>query len=60
MDDAYKAVNGLYISTESYTLSENQFLANILKTKFGLECSVHPHTNGYRIYIFGIAALCLG
>jgi hypothetical protein len=52
MDDAYKSGNALYISTESFTLSENQILVDILKTKFDLECSIHAHTNGHRIYIF--------
>jgi hypothetical protein len=53
MDDGYRSVNGVYISTESFTLAENEFLANLLKTKFELDCSVHTHTNGHRIYIFG-------
>lgn len=51
MDDAYKLGSGLCISTESFTLSENQLLANILRTKFNLECGVHTHTNGHRLYI---------
>jgi len=52
MDDCYKSGKGLYICTESFNLSENQFLVDILKTKFDLECSIHAHTNGHRIYIF--------
>lgn len=52
MDDGYNSVSGFYISTESFSISENQLLVNILKTKFDLECSCHAHSNGYRIYIF--------
>jgi len=52
VDDGYKSVKGLYISTESFTLEENNFLASILQDKFGLACGVHKHTNGHRIYIF--------
>jgi LAGLIDADG DNA endonuclease family len=52
MDDAYRSGKGLYISSESFTFSEHQFLVNLLKTKFGLDCGIHVHTNGYRIYIF--------
>jgi hypothetical protein len=51
MDDGYKSVKGFYISTESFTLKENEFLVGILQNKFGLTCSVHKHTNGHRIYI---------
>jgi hypothetical protein len=52
MDDSYKSGRGLYICTESFSLSEMQFLINILKNKFDLECSSHKVTNGHRIYIF--------
>jgi hypothetical protein len=51
MDDGYKSGKGLYICVESFTLDEINFLINILKSKFGLECSYHKVTNGYRIYI---------
>lgn len=52
MDDGYKSGKGLYICTESFSLNEINFLINILKSKFGLECSYHKVTNGFRIYIF--------
>lgn len=52
MDDGYKSGKGLYICTESFSLNEINFLTNILKSKFGLECSYHKVTNGFRIYIF--------
>jgi hypothetical protein len=52
MDDGYKFRNGFYISTESFSLSENEFLIKILKNKFNLDCSIHSTTNGHRIYIF--------
>jgi hypothetical protein len=52
MDDGYKFRKALYISTESFSLDENQFLVKILKNKLDLDCSVHPTTNGVRIYIF--------
>lgn len=51
MDDSYKSGKGLYICTESFSLSEMDFLIGILKNKFGLMCSRHKVTNGYRIYI---------
>nr|YP_007476113.1 hypothetical protein H915_mgp33 [Cantharellus cibarius]AGE93534.1 hypothetical protein [Cantharellus cibarius] len=52
MDDGYKSNKAFYISTESFTLSEHVLLVQIFKTKFGLDCSYHKHTNGYRIYIY--------
>ena len=52
MDDGYNSVNGFYICSESFTLSENQKLVNIFKNIFNLNCGVHKHTNGYRLYIF--------
>lgn len=51
MDDGYKSGNGFYFCTESYTLNENLKLAEILKNQFNLNCGVHKHTNGYRLYI---------
>jgi len=51
MDDGYKSSNGFYLCTESYTLEENETLCFILKNKFSLECSIHKHTNGHRLYI---------
>lgn len=50
-DDGYKSVSGFYFSTESFTLEENRFLAELLHNNFGLDCGVHSHTNGYRLYI---------
>lgn len=52
MDDGYNHINGFYICTESFTLSENIKLKKILKSKFNLDCGVHKNTNGYRLYIF--------
>nr|AFN06075.1 hypothetical protein [Glomus sp. DAOM 229456]AFN42490.1 LAGLIDADG homing endonuclease type 2 [Rhizophagus irregularis]AGJ98058.1 LAGLIDADG endonuclease [Glomus sp. DAOM 240422] len=52
MDDGYKHRKALYISTESFSLDENEFLVKILKNKFDLDCSAHPTTNGNRVYIF--------
>lgn len=52
MDDGYKSKNGFYLCTESYSLEENEKLKNILNFKFDLDCGVHKHTNGYRLYIF--------
>jgi hypothetical protein len=51
MDDGYKSLNGFYLCTESFTLEENKFLVELLRNKFDLQCSVHTHTNGYRLYI---------
>jgi len=52
MDDGYKSGKGFFFFTESFTLTENQILASILKNKFNLNCGVHKHTNGYRLYVF--------
>lgn len=52
MDDGYSSKNGFYFCTESYSLSENQRLVLIMKNNFDLNCGVHKHTNGYRLYIF--------
>jgi LAGLIDADG DNA endonuclease family len=52
MDDGYKHRKALYISTESFSLEDNEFLVKILKKKFDLDCSAHLTTNGYRVYIF--------
>jgi hypothetical protein len=51
MDDGYKYRNGFYICTESFTEKEILLLVNMLKNKFGLDSSIHKHSNGYRIYI---------
>ena len=53
MDDGYQSVNGFYLCTDSYLLSDIHKLVIILKNKFDLDCGVHKHTNGYRLYIFG-------
>ena len=52
MDDGYKSGNGFYLCTESYNLEDNYKLKKILKNKFNLDCGVHKHTNGYRLYVF--------
>lgn len=52
MDDGYKSAKGFYLCTESYTLEENQRLVQILKNRFNLDCGVHTHTNGHRLYVF--------
>lgn len=52
MDDGYKSKDGFYFCTESYTFEENQKLSFILKNKFNLNCGIHKHTNGYRLYVF--------
>jgi hypothetical protein len=52
MDDGYKSNNGFYFCTESYTLEDNYKLSEILKNKFNLECGIHKHTNGHRLYVF--------
>jgi hypothetical protein len=50
--DGYKSGNGFYLCTESYTLEENHKLSEILKIKFNLNCGIHKHTNGHRLYVF--------
>ena len=55
MDDGYKSVNGFYYCTESYILEDNYKLKNIFKNKFKLECGIHKHTNGHRLYVFSKA-----
>lgn len=52
MDDGYKLKNGFYLCTESFSLNENEILKNLFKVKFNLDCGIHKHTNGYRLYIF--------
>lgn len=56
MDDGYKSTSGFYFCTESYTLEDNLKLAfrcpGILKIKFSLECGIHKHSNGCRLYVF--------
>jgi hypothetical protein len=52
MDDGYQSVVGFYFCTDSYSLEDIHKLANILRKKFDLECGVHKHTNGHRLYIF--------
>ena len=52
MDDGYKAGNGFYICTESYSIKEHKILIDIFKNKFNLNSNAHKTTNGYRIYIF--------
>ena len=52
MDDGYKSTNGFYFCTESYSLEDNYKLSKILKNRFNLDCGVHKHTNGHRLYVF--------
>lgn len=52
MDDGYKFDKGFYICTESYSLEDQKILVNVLKKNFDLECGIHKHTNGYRLYVF--------
>ena len=52
MDDGYKSSKGFYFCTESFTLEDNHKLKYILKNKFDLDCGIHKHTNGHRLYIF--------
>ena len=52
MDDGYKSGKGFYFCTESYTLEDNTKLIQILKNRFNLECGIHKHTNGHRLYVF--------
>jgi len=59
MDDGYKSVNGFYICTESFSLNDNLILKKVLKNKFNLECGIHKHTNGPRLYIFNQSKLIL-
>jgi hypothetical protein len=56
MDDGYKYSKGLYICTDSYTFEETEFLCDILRTKFGLECNPHKYRDTFRIYIFSKSA----
>lgn len=51
MDDGYKALNGYYFCTESFSENDINLLLALLRTKFNLICSVHKTTNGPRIYI---------
>ena len=51
MDDGYKSTNGFYFCTESFSIEENEILANILFSKFNLNCGIHKTTNGSRLYI---------
>ena len=55
MDDGYKSANGFYFCTESYSLDDNYKLSKILKNRFNLDCGVHKHTNGHRLYVFSIS-----
>jgi len=52
MDDGYKSAKGFYYCTESYTLDDNYKLSQILKNRFNLDCGIHKHTNGHRLYVF--------
>ena len=52
MDDGYKSGKGFYFCTESYTLEDNHKLSLILKNRFNLDCGVHKHSNGHRLYVF--------
>lgn len=52
MDDGYQSGRGFYLCTESYTIEENNVLKYLLETKFNLNCGIHKHSNGYRLYIF--------
>jgi LAGLIDADG DNA endonuclease family len=57
MDDGYKSTNGFYFCTESFSPDDLQLLIDMLTNKFNLDCSLHKHTNGSRIYIKKILLL---
>jgi len=61
MDDGGWAKPGVRISTNSFKLEEVQFLANLLKKLFDLNCTVQNiNTSGqYSIYIKGESILKL-
>jgi hypothetical protein len=43
--------NGFYFSTNSFTLSEVELLASVLKDKFNLDCTIQKEKSKHRIYI---------
>lgn len=52
MDDGYNSAHGFYLCTDSFSLNEIEKLKAVLENKFDLECGIHKHTNGHRLYIF--------
>lgn len=51
MGDGWHTRHGLTLSTESYTLLDTIRLLNVLKIKYGLNCSLHKAPKGYWLYI---------
>jgi len=51
MGDGVALSHGLAICTESYTTQEIILLVNILIVRYGIECTLRPRGNSYRIYI---------
>lgn len=43
--------HGIILCTESFTIQEVTLLLNVLMERYGLECTLHPRGNSYRIYI---------
>src|SRR6266481_5666601 len=51
MDDGSKSGKGLHLNTYSFNQESIDRLLYVLQYKFELECSIHIHSKGSRIFI---------
>lgn len=51
MDDGCKGNNGYILNTQSFSLKEQEVLADALGRKFKFEVNIHKDRNNYRLYI---------
>ena len=52
MDDGNVHNGGFNLNTQSFSLEENMVIAEILKKKYGLVCSIENNKNYHRLYIW--------
>jgi len=51
MGDGSKQNNGIHLSVYAYTLAECDLLVEALNRKFNINCTLHKHNKGPRIYL---------
>lgn len=51
MCDGSRQNDGIHLNTYGFTLEENQLLISAFNNNFNINCTMHNHSSGYRIYI---------
>ena len=51
MGDGSRQGDGLHLGTYAFTSAEHAFMVDCLNRRFNINCTLHPHPAGLRIYI---------